>query len=114
MLNRDACSSETCEAVEQAMAKAEPDLARIFGEAIGKMAATRHVPNDLILITHQDLEAWLGRFFMRIDFAQFTITTLPFKVHTPDSLGITTKILGEHQYPALAVDTILVNIEARS
>ena len=114
MLIRDACSSETCEAVEQAMAKAEPDLARIFGEAIGKMAATRHVPNDLILITHQDLEAWLGRFFMRIDFAQFTITTLPFEVHTPDSLGITTKILGEHQDPALAVDTILVNIEARS
>jgi hypothetical protein len=114
MLNREACSNEACEAVEKAMASAEPELARIFGEAIGKMAALRHVPNDLVLITHQDLEAWLGRFFTRIDFTQFTITTLPFEVHTPGSLGISSNIVGEHLDPALAVDTALVNIEARS
>lgn len=114
MLNREACSNEACEAVEKAMAAAEPELARIFGEAIAKMAAHRHIPNDLILITHQDLEAWLGRFFTRLDFSQFTITTLPFEVRTPGSLGISSGIVGEHLDPALAVDTALVNIEAGS
>ncbi|MDB5238483.1 MAG: hypothetical protein JWM46_753 [Candidatus Kaiserbacteria bacterium] len=114
MLEREACSNEACEAVQSAMALAEPDLARIFGECIGKMAAVRHVPNDLILITHHDLETWLGRFFTRIDFTQFTITTLPFEVHTPQSLGIENWILGVPQESALAVDTALVNIEADS
>lgn len=114
MLDREACSSETCESVQKAMALSEPELARIFGECFGKMAAVHHLPNNLVLITHQDLESWLGRFFTRIDFAQFTLTTLPFAVHTPESLGISTRIQGEHQQPALAVDTALVNIEADS
>jgi hypothetical protein len=111
MLTRDACSNEACEKVETSLASAEPELARVFGEAIGQLASARHVANDLLLVTHADLEPWLTRFFSRIDFSQFTVTTLPFSVHSPSSSLAEFVDVGISD-TALLVGAALVNIES--
>lgn len=114
MLTRDACADEACEAVRAACALYEPELAKLYGEALGPLAATQHIPNDLVLVAHPDLSEWLSRFFSRIDFTQFTITTLPFSVSI-----ITTSDVQEYVLDADAIDSSLligcslVNIESR-
>ena len=80
MLERDACADAACDAIKSAMAAAEPEMARVFGECIARIASEQRLPNRLVLLAHGDLLDWLSRFFSRIDFSQFTVTTLPFEV----------------------------------
>ncbi|MFA7309877.1 MAG: hypothetical protein WC050_03130 [Candidatus Paceibacterota bacterium] len=113
MLSRDACSNDACEAVEKGLAVSEPDLAHVFGDAIGQLAAHKRVAVDLLLITHPDLESWLSTFFSRIDFSQFTVTTLPFSVHNTDALVAPYVELTEAaQESASLIGAALVNMEA--
>lgn len=111
MLSTDACSTEACERVQTAMLAAEPLLVKSFGEALSKIAATHRSSNDLLLVTHPDLEPWLSRFFSRIDFSQFTVTTLPFSVHTPSPIDADALVIGTLPDIALTIDCALVNIE---
>lgn len=113
MLEREACSTESCEALQKALVLAEPELVRVFAEAIGQMAGVRRAAKDLLLVTHPDLEPWLARLLSRIDFAQFTVTTLPFAVSTPSSIDMGRWVTGEATDDSLAVAAALVNIEAR-
>ncbi len=78
MMNKDACSSDACKALSESLARAEPDLVRVFGEALGKLAAVRRLPNDMLIAVDPEFAPWLVRFFSRIDFGQFTVTTQPF------------------------------------
>ncbi|MBI5456561.1 hypothetical protein HY969_02375 [Candidatus Kaiserbacteria bacterium] len=80
MLASDTCSAEECEVLKQGLAKAEPDLTKLFGDVFGKLAALRRLPNTCILFAHADLSPWLEHFFNRLDFSQFTVTTQPFVV----------------------------------
>ena len=80
MLSRDTCEGAACEAIRTAMASAEPELAKIFGEALGGLAAERRLANTLVLSAHPDIVDWMKQFFSRLDFTQFTSTTLPFSV----------------------------------
>ncbi len=80
LIARGECHDPACEAVNVAMAKAEPELVRVFGEVIAKLVTQQRLPNQLILATHEDLVPWLSSFLSRIDFAQFTATTQPFVV----------------------------------
>jgi hypothetical protein len=114
MLESDACSTDACEAVQKALATTEPELVRVFAGPIGQMAATRRAANDLLLVTHADLEPWLGRLFSRIDFSQFTVTTLPFTVCTPSSINMDRWVTGGIDDDPLAVACALVNIESRA
>lgn len=82
MVATDVCSGEACDELRASLGKAEGDLARIFGEAFGKIAGIRRVPNMLMLSAHQSLMPWLETFFTRVDFGQFTRTTEPFTVTT--------------------------------
>lgn len=113
MVSRDACSSDTCDALKQAMAAAEPELVRVFGESIAKIATKNRVPNDVLLVTHPDLESWLAEFLTRIDFAQFTVTSLPLTVHTAAKLDISKWVAGAQNSDATTVGAALVNIECR-
>lgn len=113
MLARDACATESCEALQKALASIEPELLKVFGGAIGELAATRRAANQLLLITHPDLEDWFSNFFSRIDFSQFTATTLPFSVSTPSSIGTKRWIHGECD-DSLVPAVALVNIEERA
>ncbi len=81
MIERDECNSDACEAIMAAMARAEIDLARVYGENLTKLAAPVRLPPDLVLVTQDDLRPWLTKFFSRIDFTQCTFTTQPFTVH---------------------------------
>lgn len=114
MLSRDACSTDACDALKQSIASIEPELVRVFGDAIGKVGAGSRVPNDVVLLAHQDIENWLAGFLTRIDFAQFTITTLPLSVHTVRSLELSAWVAGVQTSDAIAVDATLVNIESRA
>lgn len=80
MLARDHCEDAACESVKEAMARAEQDLIKTFGEAMAKLAAIRRLPVTLVLSAELGMAEWLSHFFTRIDFTQFTITTQPFSV----------------------------------
>lgn len=112
MLSRDACSSESCEAVKQAIATMEPELVRVFGEAMAKIGATNKIPNDVLLITHRDLEPWFAVFLARIDFAQFSLTAMPLSVHSATTLDTSAWIRGLESADLPVFETILVNIES--
>lgn len=114
MLSRDACSTDACDALRQAVATTEPELVRIFGEAIGKIATENRVPNGVLLLVHPDLEMWLAGFLARIDFAQFTQTSRPLTVHTAQSLDISKWVAGAKTSDACTVAVALVNIESRA
>ncbi len=114
MIARDACTPEQCEVIRTAMGIAETELARVFGEVLGTMAAKRRVSNHIFLATHPDLESWMSTFFSRIDFAQFTVTSMPFSVLTPSDLDMQSMIVGSQHTDALTVGAALVNIECTS
>lgn len=114
MLSRDACSTEACDSLRSAIATAEPELVRVFGEAMAKIAAHTRVPNDLLLMTHPDLESWLSTFLARIDFAQFTVTSMPLSVNTALSLDLSRFVAGAHNADTLTIGAALVNIENRA
>lgn len=80
MVASDQCSDAACDAIIASLAKAEPELVRIFGEALSRLGAQRRIPNNCILIVDPDMAPWLARFFSRIDFSQFTTTMSPFSV----------------------------------
>mgnify|MGYP001597087235 CR=1 FL=1 len=114
MLALGQCERDACEALKQAIARAEPDLVRIFGEAMSKMAAARRLPNDLILLAPKDLSEWLVQFFSRIDFAQFTITTRPFSPRVESGKGLVRSLTlasGVNPDSDLSIASVLVNIE---
>ncbi len=99
------------------MAKTEPGVVKAFGELFGTLSAARRLPNRLLLLTHEDLSPWLSRFFNRIDFAQFTVTTRPF-IPTPLSMETLKDLVffGEGTTPdvSLGIATALVNMEEHS
>lgn len=80
MLAHDACEGGACEAIQKAMAIAEPELAKLYGEALSGLASERRLANMLVLSANPDIVDWMRQFFSRLDFTQFTATTLPFSV----------------------------------
>lgn len=80
MLEQEHCDSEACDTLRASIGKVEPELARSFGEGMGKLAALRKLPNYAVLSAHGSATPWLARFFSRIDFTQFTLTAQPFSV----------------------------------
>ncbi|MEK7133905.1 MAG: hypothetical protein AAB804_02445 [Patescibacteria group bacterium] len=116
MLSSDQCSSAACEATRESLARAEPELVRVFGEALGTCASEQRLPNTLILFVHPDVATWLSRFFSRIDFSQFTKTAQPFQVRIVGTTDLSTWVApsgGMVLDPGLALGSALVNIEKR-
>ncbi|OGG64927.1 hypothetical protein A3C18_02750 [Candidatus Kaiserbacteria bacterium RIFCSPHIGHO2_02_FULL_54_11b] len=108
------CHDPACEEVSAAMAKAEPELVRVFGETIAKLVARQRLPNYVLLATHNDMVPWLSAFFSRIDFAQFTKTTQPFIVTALKSADLAQWTAPEGPVRAdigTLIATALVNIE---
>jgi hypothetical protein len=93
MLMSDTCTTDACKATKDALAKAEPELVKAYGDMIGKLAERRRLPNQCILAAPAELAPWLQGFFSRIDFGQFTATTQPLAVealvpeHLKDVVG---------------------------
>jgi hypothetical protein len=113
MLSRDACSMDSCEAMRAAMAAIEPDLVRIFGESMAKLKSQKSLSNQMLLIAHPEMEFWLTKFFARIDFSQFTATTMPLEAQ---SIAVYTALYAEGTVPdaSLLAGVSLVNIEMRA
>jgi hypothetical protein len=87
LMGLDACEDNACETIRTAIAKAEPELVKSFGDTFARLSGSRRLPNRMFLISHPDLEPWLIHFFGRIDFAPFTAMTRPF---TPLPLSLET------------------------
>ncbi|QQG37608.1 MAG: hypothetical protein HYS26_03185 [Candidatus Kaiserbacteria bacterium] len=116
MLAHDQCENESCEAIKAAIAKVEPDLAKIFGEGMGKIATRARLPNRLLFTAEDDIASWLQQFFSRIDFTQFTVTTRPFAAEQIAGAAITRFVdIGEQLQSdaGFATSLALVNIEGR-
>jgi hypothetical protein len=112
MLSRDACEGTACEAISAAMASAEPEFAKIFGEAFGGLAADRRLANTLVLLANPDVVDWMRQFFSRLDFTQFTATTLPFNVTVLDATDSRLKIsTDEDLHAQIIFAAALVNRE---
>ncbi|MDO8552159.1 MAG: hypothetical protein Q7S01_01365 [bacterium] len=88
MVSRDSCTTTACEELNATLARVEPELVKIFGEAFSKLISERRMPNDLVLIVAPDFAPWMSNFFSRIDFGQFTVTARQFSVHalTPEAM----------------------------
>jgi hypothetical protein len=114
MLARDACEGSACEAIQKAMAVAEPELAKLFGELLGGLAAERRLANRLVLCAHPDIVDWMKQFFSRLDFTQFTATTLPFSVVLLEKDNPGTPVHAEEDLHAqIMFAAALVNKESR-
>lgn len=117
LLALDRCEQDACEALRESLARAEQDLAKSFGDAFGALSSARRLPNRLVLLAHEDLSPWLARFFGRIDFAQFTVTTRPF-MPMPLALENIRKLVvfGGGAVPdvPLGIAAALVNIECKA
>ncbi len=114
MRNRGECSDTVCKDLDDAVAKAEPELVRLFGEAMSKLVAEERLPNDLILASHGDMMTLLGALFTRIDFTQFTATTQPFSVDALEPEDFAHWVLPESGIKAdtgISIAATLVNIE---
>ncbi len=115
LLTRDQCEDDACIAIKDAIARAEPELVRAFGEGMGKLALRQRLPNALILAAHEDIKPWLSQFFSRIDFTQFTTTTRPFIPRPMTHEEMTMRVVPEAGIvidPGLAMAAALVNIES--
>ncbi len=114
MLAKDQCSDPACEDIKASIARAEPEIVRIFGEAMSKSATPRRLPDALILMTHPDMFSWLSNLFSRIDFAQFTLTTQPFmlrKLHMQDLDAVSQGKMGIVEDSGLALGIQFACIE---
>ncbi|MDO8576496.1 MAG: hypothetical protein Q7R90_04220 [bacterium] len=114
LIARGECHDPACEALNVTMAKAEPELVRVFGEVIAKLVSRRRLPNRLILATHEDLAPWLTTLFSRIDFAQFTTTTQPFSVRALKPVDLAHRVLPEGNVrtdTGMLIASALVHIE---
>lgn len=78
MMSRGTCSTPACEKLNSSLALAEPEIVRIFGDALGHLVSKHRLPNELLLIADSALSDWLSHIFSRIDFSQFTVTTKEF------------------------------------
>jgi hypothetical protein len=88
MLDREECSDAACKEITQALAHAEIELARVYGDGLTRVATPVRLPVNLVLIADPDLAPWLEKFFARIDFSQCTFTAQPFVVHRFDPKDI--------------------------
>lgn len=114
LLEREQCDTDVCQSLRDSIGRVEPELVRLFGEAMGKIAATRRLPSQLVLCTHSNMSAWLARFFSRIDFTQFTQTAQPFSVQEITASDFTAEAQAEHGIVldvGLAAAATLVNKE---
>lgn len=80
MLEKEQTDSDANDGLRDAIAKAEPDLVHLFGEALAKISVSRKLTDNVIVVAPYAIAPWLSRFFARIDFTQFTATTRPFLV----------------------------------
>lgn len=89
MLLSETCASPECETLKANLAKTEPELTKMFGEAFATLAVSRRIPNVCILHAQKDFAPWYEHFFSRLDFSPFTATTQPFKVEslTPEHMA---------------------------
>lgn len=116
MLATDSCAGDACDDLRAALGKTEGDLARVFGEAFGKLAGVRRLPNTMLLSVHAALAPWLESFFARVDFGQFTRTTEPFSVETLTPEHVAEYAVFAEGVPAdtgIAVAAAFVNTQER-
>jgi hypothetical protein len=114
---KDMCADDACRAIHTALATAEPDLAKKYGQGFAPITTIRRMPENVVLIAHPDFSQWYASFLSRIDFAPFTVTTRPFRISTPAVLESHSFIMwtaGLKEEVALVEALAFVNSEYKS
>ncbi len=116
MVSSGTCDTPSCDKLNSSIALAEPDIVRVFGDALGRIAGKLRLPNELLLITEPELSEWFSVLFSRIDFSQFTVTTKEFSpaALAPDKLRAFVSCPRNMIDPGLALAAISVNAEKKS
>ncbi|MDO8561560.1 MAG: hypothetical protein Q7S05_01905 [bacterium] len=116
MVSRGTCSTPECEKLNASLALAEPDIVRVFGDALVTLIERRRLPNYLVLIAEPALSEWLSVLFSKIDFSQFTITTRQFTpvALTPEGLRESVLSTGTGIDAGLLLAASFVNREEQS
>ncbi len=117
MATKDACASPACTQLRESLASMEPDLAKTFGSALGKIAMERRLPNECVLLAHPALAPWLEHFIARIDFAPFTTTALPFIVEILDPVHLQKLVQfapGTEEGASLALSAAFIRLYAQA
>ncbi len=114
LVTKDMCSNDACRTVEEALAKTEPELARLYGEGFTRLTKVRRMPDAVVLVVHPDFVPWFSSFFARLDFAPFTVTLRPFQVHAPHAFTTTSPLVwnaGVKEEMALLESIMFVNTQ---
>lgn len=114
MLEKEQSDTGVADELRDAIAKAEPELVHLFGEALAKLSVARKLPDEMIIVAPAAISPWLSRFFSRIDFTQFTATTKPFVVKTfpvGELAGLSRGAPAAPEDPSLSIASCLVNTE---
>lgn len=114
LVTKDMCSNDACRTVEEALAKTEPELARLYGEGFTRLTKIRRMPDAVVLVVHPDFVPWFSSFFARLDFAPFTVTLRPFQVHAPQAFTTTSPLIwnaGVKEEMALLESIMFVNTQ---
>ncbi|MCR4281057.1 MAG: hypothetical protein NUV88_01855 [Candidatus Kaiserbacteria bacterium] len=116
MVSRGTCSTPACDKLNSSLALAEPEIVRIFGDALGHLVSKHRLPNELLLISDPALSDWLSTIFSRIDFSQFTVTTREFapSVITSENLRASVASAGGAIDTGLMLAVSFVNTEERN
>ena len=113
MIVTDSCTTPGCEAAKTALAKAESELVRLFGDTFTRLARRRRLPDRCIVSIDERYEQWFTGFMQKIDFSQFTVTTQAFSVEPLNAQHIRDAVTwnsGSHEETGLAVSAAFVNI----
>ncbi len=117
MLEKEQTDSDANDDLRDAIAKAEPDLVHLFGEALAKISASRKLTDNVVVVAPHAIAPWLSRFFARIDFTQFTATTRQFLVRSlpvAELPGVPSNDSSIRDNPDLCIACCLVNTELTS
>ena len=112
MIASDSCSTPGCEAAKANIAKAEPELVRLFGEGLTALSTQRRLPNRCFISIDEHFAPWFMRFMEKIDFAQFTATSHPFSVERLQAKSVAEAVVwqpGIREETGLALTAAFVN-----
>lgn len=117
LFEKDQGDTDAMRGLREAIAKAEPELVHLFGEALAKLSSARKLSDQLMLIASPQIAPWFARFFARIDFTQFIAVALPFSVKSfsaADLSGVPQESPDLAADPTLCIACSLVNMERSS
>ena len=79
MFNKNTCTPTECRNIRNALNEVESIWVKNFGDACSKLSKESDIPESVFISSDVFAYDWFAKNIEKIDFAQFTFTTKPFK-----------------------------------